>query len=268
MSFEVCRKGELEYLRAANLRGTVHCFTTRYGGVSEGVLSGLNLGIHRGDKPENVLENYRRLGDAVGFRPEDVVFTHQTHTAIVRRVGREDRGQGLFYPVPGDFDGLITNETGVALIVFSADCTPILLHDPVHHAIGAVHAGWRGTAAGIAANAVRLMGEYYGTDPADVRAAIGPCIGPCCFEVGAEVPAAMIDNLGAEAEEFIAPKGEKYYVDLKEMNRLWLTRCGVQNVAVSCDCTRCQPDRFWSHRITGDARGSQAALIMLPGERE
>lgn len=267
MSFEVCRNGNLEYLRSQGLSDTVHCFTTRYGGVSEGVLSSLNLGIHRGDRPENVLENYRRLGAAVGFAPEDLVFTHQTHTAIVRRVGREDRGQGLFAPVPGDFDGLITDEPGVALIVFSADCTPILLHDPVHHAIGAVHAGWRGTAAGIAANAVRQMGACFGTKPADVRAAIGPCIGPCCFEVGAEVPEAMLAALGAEAAAFIAPKGEKYYVNLKEMNHLWLRRCGVTQVELSRECTRCQPERFWSHRITGDARGSQAAIIMLRERR-
>lgn len=267
MSFEVCRKGNLEYLRAENLSGAVHCFTTRYGGVSEGVLSSLNLGIHRGDRPENVLENYRILGDAVGFSPEDLVFTHQTHTAIVRQVGRADRGQGLFAPVPGDYDGLITDEPGVALIVFSADCTPILLYDPVRHAIGAVHAGWRGTAAGIAANAVRLMGEQFGSDPANIRAAIGPCIGPCCFETGPEVPEAMVSALGAEAENYIAPKGEKYYVNLKEMNRLWLERAGVTQVELSCDCTRCQPLRFWSHRITGDARGSQAAIIMLPEER-
>ncbi len=266
MGFHVCHAGDLEYLQADGLSEAVHCFTTRYGGVSEGVYKSLNLGIHRGDSRENVLENYRILGNAVGFLPEDLVFTHQTHTAIVRKVGYADRGQGLFSPVPGDYDGLITNEPGVALIVFSADCTPILLYDPQNRAIGAVHAGWRGTAAGIVANAVAQMRTAYGTKPETLHAAIGPCIGVCCFETGAEVPNAMRDALGAAAEAAIVAKGDKYHVDLKKLNLLWLQQCGVTQVEIGSDCTRCQPHRFWSHRVTGDARGSQAAMIMLPKE--
>ena len=268
MSFEICRHGTLEYLRAEGLSGTVHCFTTRYGGVSTGVLSSLNLGIHRGDAPANVLENYRILGTQVGFCPEDLVFTHQTHTDVIRRVDASARGEGLFRPVPGDYDGLITNEPGVALIVFSADCTPILLFDPVRRAIGAVHAGWRGPAAGLVRNAVAQMCTAYDCRPEDIRAAIGPCIGQCCFETHADVPKAMYAALGAEAEAAIRPKGEKHYVNLKEINRLWLLRCGVTRVEISPDCTHCQPERFWSHRITGDARGSQAAIIMLPKGKE
>lgn len=268
MSFEICRSGSLEYLQTEGLSGTVHCFTTRYGGVSAGVLSSLNLGIHRGDDPANVLENYRLLGASVGFCPEDLVFTHQTHSAIIRKVGHADRGEGLFRPVAGDYDGLITNEPGVALIVFSADCTPILLFDPVRRAIGAVHAGWRGTAAGIAAKAVEQMTAAYDCRPEDIRAAIGPCIGPCCFETNADVPAAMVDALGKDAEMAIRPQKDKYYVNLKEINRLWLKRCGVRRIEISPDCTHCQPERFWSHRITGDARGSQAAIIMLPKGKE
>lgn len=266
MGFHVCRADALEYLQADGLSGAIHCFTTRYGGVSQGVLESLNLGIHRGDTPENVLENYRILGNAVGFSPENLVFTHQTHTATVRLVGRDDRGQGLFSPVPGDYDGLITNAPGVALAVFSADCTPVLLYDPVGQAIGAVHAGWRGTAAGIVAEAVAQMQAAFGTKPENLRAAIGPCIGMCCFETGAEVPEAMRTSLGAAAEAAIQPKGDKYYVNLKELNRLWLQRCGVTQVEVSPDCTRCQPQRFWSHRVTGNARGSQAAIIMRSEE--
>ncbi len=263
MSFTVHHNGALEYLRAGALEGAVHCFSTRFGGVSEGYLSSLNLGIHRGDRPENVLKNYELLGAAVGFRPEDLVFTHQTHTDIVRRVGAEHRGEGLFRPVPFDFDGLITNEPGVALAVFSADCTPVLLYDPVRQAAGAVHAGWRGTAAGIVKNAVDAMVRDFGTDPGDLCAAIGPCIGPCCFETGPEVPAAMREALGPEAENNIRPAGEKYYVNLKGLNELWLRRCGVCRIDVSTDCTRCQPDRFWSHRLTGFDRGSLAAIIQI-----
>ncbi len=264
MAFTTHHSDPLEYLCAEGLRGTVHCFTTRLGGVSEGALASLNLGIHRGDKPENVLENYRILGNAVGFSPEDLVFTHQTHTALVRSVGSKARGEGLFRPVPGDYDGLTTNVPGVGLVVFTADCTPVLLYDPVRQAIGAVHAGWRGTAAGIAANAVRQMQERYGSATADLRAAIGPCIGPCCFETNEDVPRAMLDALGTAAQTAISPRGDKYDVNLKELNRLWLLRCGVTQIETCPACTRCENERFWSHRHTGDARGSQAAIILLP----
>ena len=263
MAFTVQRRGALEYLRADTLSGTVHGFTTRFGGVSRGYLSSLNLGIHRGDSPENVWKNYEIVGNALGFAPEDVVMTHQTHTDAVRRVGRENRGEGLLRPVPGDFDGLVTDEPGVVLAVFSADCTPILLFDPVRRAVGAVHAGWRGTAAGIVRNAVERMAREFGSAPENICAAIGPCIGPCCFETGPEVREAMFAAHGSAAEACCRPAGEKYYVNLKELNRLWLTRCGVTKIDVSPDCTHCQPERFWSHRHTGFDRGAQAALIGL-----
>ena len=268
MSFTVHHDGALEYLRADALAGAVHCFSTRFGGVSRGYLSSLNLGVHRGDEPENVKKNYEILGAAVGFRPEDLVFTHQIHSDIVRRVGAGDRGEGLEREVSRDCDGLITGEPGVALAVFSADCTPILLYDPVRRAVGAVHAGWRGTAAGICAKAVEAMSREFGTDSADLRAAIGPCIGPCCFETGPEVPEAMRAALGADAEAAVRPAGEKYYVNLKELNRLWLRRCGVVHIDVSPDCTHCQPERFWSHRHTGFDRGAQAAIIQIPARKE
>ena len=245
--------------------GVSHCFTTRRGGVSVGHLSSLNLGVHRGDDWNNVYENYRRLGQAVGFTPEQTVFTHQTHTDIVARVGAADRGWGLFREVEPERDGIYTDEPGVALVCFAADCTPILLHDPVRHVVAAVHAGWRGTARGIAMRCVEAMHRDFGTEPADLEAAIGPCIGPCCFETDANVPEAIVAGLGPEAEPLIRPAGEKYFPDLKRLNALWLRRCGVRNIDLSCDCTRCQPDRFWSHRLTGNARGSQAAVIVLHG---
>lgn len=244
-----------------------HCFTTRRGGVSAGCLSSLNLGIHRGDDWNNVYENYRRLGQAVGFTPEQTVFTHQTHTDIVARVGAEDRGWGLFREVEPERDGIYTDEPGVALVCFAADCTPILLHDPVRHAVAAVHAGWRGTALGIVRRCVEAMHRDFGSEPGELEAAIGPCIGPCCFETDANVPQAIVAGLGAEAEPLIRTAGEKFFPDLKKLNALWLRQCGVRKIDLSCDCTRCQPDRFWSHRVTGNARGSQAAVILLR-ERE
>ena len=259
-----------EYLTSDAMTGrVVHCFSTRRGGVSTGYLSSLNLGTHRGDEWDNVYENYRRLGAAVGFAPEQTVFTRQTHTDIVARVGAANRGDGLFREVEPERDGICTNEPGVALVCFAADCTPILLHDPVRHAVAAVHAGWRGTAKGIAARCVELMTREFGSDPADLQAAIGPCIGPCCFETGPEVPEAMLAALGPEAAQFIQDRrgeqgeADKAFLDLKQLNALWLRRAGLRQIDISCDCTRCQPDRFWSHRFTGQARGSQAAVIML-----
>lgn len=265
MSFHVIRKGSLEYLSADALSAAPHAFTTRFGGVSGGALASLNLGVHRGDAPENVWENYRILGSAVGFSPEQTVFTRQEHTAIVRKVTRADCGCGLLREPEQPADALITNETGVFLVCFSADCTPVLLFDPEKRAVAAIHSGWRGTAAGIAAEAVFAMQREYGSDPAHLRAAIGPCIGPCCFETDRDVPDAIVSRLGAEALCAIRKSGEKYFVDLKACCRIWLQRAGVRQIDISEDCTRCQPERFWSHRAVGQARGSLAAVIGLGG---
>lgn len=263
MSFHNIRLGSLEYFVADSLEGSVHCFSTRLGGVSEGYLSALNLGVHRGDIYENVLKNYDILGEAVGFRKEQTVFTKQEHTDIVRVVTEHNCGEGLFRDVPQVCDGQITDRPGVALLAFSADCTPILLFDPVRRAIGAVHAGWRGTAQGIAARAVEAMVREFGCEPGHIQAAIGPCIGKCCFETDADVPTAMVQALGGQALPAITQKGEKYHVDLKFCNALWLQQAGVAEVDISPDCTCCQPDRYWSHRKTGNRRGSLAGIIML-----
>lgn len=268
MSFEIIRRGALEYLISTEIE-TPHCFSTRCGGVSEGYLSSLNLGIHCGDKPENCRKNYEILGNAVGFRPEDTVFFHQVHSDIVRRVGKIDRGCGFDEArQSAPCDGLLTNDPDVALTVFGADCTTVLLHDPKRRAAAAVHAGWRGTAAGIVKNAVEALQREFGADPADIRAAIGPCIGRCCFETHREVPDAMLAALGVDALPAIdvlgmREDGEKFSVDLKLLNAIWLRRAGVDRIDVCPDCTACQPDHFWSHRRTGGHRGSQAAIIVL-----
>ena len=264
MSLITKKLGKLEYISAENIR-VPHCFTTRYGGVSEGNLSSLNLGIHRGDKPENVRRNYEILGEVLGFSVEDLVFTRQTHTDIVRAVDAANKGEGLDREVEPECDALITDTPGVTLAAFTADCTPILLHDPVTGAVGAVHAGWRGTVADIAGKTVRAMAERFGARPGDIRAAIGPNIGVCCFETHADVPDAVRAVLGEEAEDFIVPVGEKFRVDLKGVNAWLLRRAGVREIEVSCDCTACQPQRFWSHRRVGNDRGSLAAIIVCEG---
>ena len=259
------QKDDLQYLTSPLLEAVPHCFSTRFGGVSEGYLGSLNLGTHRGDRPENVRENYRILGEAVGFKPENTVFTKQIHSDIVERVGLAHRGRGLLWEATEGCDGLVTNEPGVVLTVFSADCTPILFYDPVAGAVGACHAGWRGTAAGIAARVVERMRLEFSSEPKHIRAAIGPCISQCCFETREDVPNAMLRSLGENARSCILPKGEKFLVDLKGLNALWLRRAGVEQISVAAECTACEPDRFWSHRCVGDRRGSLAALITLGG---
>ena len=253
--------GRLEYLTATNIP-VPHGFTTRLGGVSRGNLASMNIGTHRGDTRENVLRNYGVLGSAIGFDPQSCVLTKQTHTDIVRCVTAQDAGTGLFKPEFEPCDGLVTNTPGLALVVFTADCTPVLLYDPKTGAVGAVHAGWRGTAQDIVGKAVQAMEKHFGTDPACLKAAIGPNIGQCCFETDADVPQALLHTYGDAVREHIHQTGDKYYVNLKAVNALALQRHGVTDIEISTQCTRCDPNRFWSARVHRDARGSQGAIIV------
>lgn len=254
-------QGTLQYLVAENIAAP-HAFTTRLGGVSTGYLDGLNIGMHRGDEPANVEENYRRLANALGFSLDKLVLANQVHGCTVRVVTEKDCLKSLSHRDYPECDGLITNTKGVALVVFSADCTPILLHDPASGAVAAVHAGWRGTAAGIAAKTAEAMISAFGCDPKNIRAAIGPNIGACCFETDREVPEAMRAALGQEAAPFIRQVSDKFYVDLKGLNALQLRRTGVSNIQISAHCTACAPQLFWSHRVTKGKRGSQGAVIL------
>jgi YfiH family protein len=267
MSIIMNKIGTLEYLASEKIT-VPHCFTTRFGGVSSGYLESLNIGIHRGDQWGNVLKNYEILGDALGFEPGKLVLSHQTHTDIVLRVGEKQAGAGLFAPELPECDALITNEPGVGLVIFTADCTPILLQDSVTGAVGAVHAGWRGTAADIAGKTVAAMTREFGSDPADIRAAIGPNIAQCCFATDAEVPEAMADALGSSAWELVRYQDGKYYVDLKQMNQRFLKRAGVRHIEISHACTACEHYRFWSHRVTKGLRGSQGAIIVCKEGRK
>ena len=254
------KKGTLEYLTAEGI-SVPHCFTTRFGGVSTGILDSLNIAIKEGEQPENVRENIRILSETLGFSMDALVTTRQTHTDIVRVVTGADR-RGTDHREYPECDGLVTNTPGLALMVFTADCTPIWLHDPVTGAVGAVHAGWRGTAKSIGGKTVLAMCQAYGCKPENIRAAIGPNIGGCCFETDADVPEAMIAAFGSEVEQFIRKSGEKYYVNLKEINALILRRAGVRHIEISDACTACEHHRFWSHRVTRGQRGSQGAIIV------
>ena len=246
--------------------GAAHGFTTRLGGVSEGIYASLDLGTNRGDDPARVRENYRRVCQALEVDMGKLVFSSQVHGDVIRRVTSEDEGKGLDRAVDYDADGLVTDVPGLTLVVFGADCLTLLLCDPKKKVAAAVHAGWRGTALGIAARAVEAMVRDYGCRAEDILTAIGPGISKCCFETGPEVPEAMEKALGKEALPYFVPVNkEKYKVDLKGLNTLWLKRSGIMttNIDVSSECTLCAPETYWSHRYTKGERGSQAALICL-----
>ena len=263
MSVITKKQGTLEYLTAEGITAS-HCFTTRHGGVSTGSQSSLNLAIGRGDSMENVEKNLHILGSALGFDPQKLVMTMQIHSDIVRTVTDADCN-GLCHRNYPQCDALVTATPGVALLVFTADCTPLLFHDPVTGAVGAAHAGWRGTAKAIGARVVEAMVRDFGSNPADIRAAIGPNVGLCHFETDADVPEAMIAAFGDEVKQYIEKKGEKYFLDLKAINALVLRRAGVQHIEISDECTMCSPHRFWSHRVTNGDRGSQGAIIVCGG---
>lgn len=248
--------------------GVAHGFSTRIGGVSEGICASLNLGTTRGDDPDCVRENYRRFCAAVGADVSRIVMTNQIHSTVIRTATAADVKADLYDPEGYECDGLITDEPDLALTIFSADCIPVLLYDPVKRVIAAVHAGWRGTAGDIAGKAVERMRGDYGCDPGTILAAIGPGISRCCFETHADVPDAMTAALGALAAPHIDTlAGGKFKVDLKAINGALLARRGVSpaHIEISADCTACLPDKYWSHRVTQGKRGSQAAVIQIQG---
>lgn len=271
MSIVTCVNKNVPFLASEGFLqagGVAHGFSTREGGVSEGTYATLNLGFCRGDDREKVLENYRRFTAAIGADYEGLVLSNQVHGDTVRTVTAADKGKGIHSKGDYEADGLITDIPGLCLTVFGADCLPILFYDPVRRVIAAVHAGWRGTANGIAGRAVEKMVEVYGSKPGDILATIGPGISKCCFETDEDVPNALTGALGASALKCIElQESGKFHVDLKGLNVLRLEKMGLErdHIAVSEACTMCEHERFWSHRYTQGVRGSQAAMVQLLG---
>lgn len=253
-----------------------HCFTTRIGGISTGHLAYTNLSFSREDK-NTVYENYRRVFDAVGIKPT-AVLSNQQHTDIVAQVTEPessenftpvetaDAGTGLrFFVSRTAADGLVTDRSGICLVTFVADCVPIIIADPVRRAAACVHSGWRSTALGIGDAAVRKMQACFGSRPEDLIAAVGPCIGPCCYEVGSDV----YDAFAARSElmrGFFAPAhGGKYMLDMGAANRFVLISAGLrpENIHVSGQCTCHNSELYYSHRATKGKRGNMAAMIQI-----
>ena len=280
-----------EYLTFPSLEKTGivrHLVTTRLGGVSEGEFSTMNFSVSRGDSKEHVSENYKRIGRILGCGPEDMTASQQTHTTNIRKVTDTDRGKGVTKPLDyQNVDGLMTNEPGLALVTFFADCVPLLFVDPVHHAIGSAHSGWRGTAVKMGQCMVTAMGEAFGTKPEELHAAIGPSICQACYEVSGDVAEQFIgfDKDTALLKQEILEKGiyrkgadltmlkvvekgmseGKYQLDLWLANLLILLQAGIPlpQIAVTDLCTSHNSSRLFSHRASGGKRGNMAVFLML-----
>ena len=263
MAFEELSEGGLLTMRSTLIPAR-HAFTTRYGGVSRGEFESLNLGSNRGDDPEAVRENYRRVCALMGAGIDDCAVTRQVHGNTVRVVTGADR-HVCMSTVPYEADGLVTNERGLPIMCFVADCVPALLCDGENSVIAAVHCGWRSSVADILGETVKKMCAL-GAKPESIHAAMGAAIGRCCFETDDDVPEAVEKYLGGETEGLFDRRADgKTMVDLRTANARRLIQLGLkaENIDISRECTMCSHEKYWSHRYTKGRRGSQAAAIVL-----
>ena len=244
-----------------------HMFTTREGGVSKDIYESLNLSFTRGDDETAVLENYRRVAQALGTSIDHIVTSDQTHTTNVRPVGREDLGKGITRPRDyKDVDGMITDQPGVLLATFYADCVPLYFVDPVHKAIGLSHSGWRGTVGRMGQATVEAMEKSFGSQPKDLLCAIGPSICQDCYEVSRDVAEAFIFAFPTHEKEILqAGALGKYQLDLWKANEIVLTEAGVlkEHIDLAGLCTCCNSSILFSHRASKGKRGNLGAFLML-----
>lgn len=260
------------YFYHSELLPCPHGFSTRIGGVSSlEHTKTLNLAYGRGDDKEIVLENLCRFANAVGVEPESIISLPQVHGTSILSVTHTDRGEGYIRETDRTADGYYTGECGVTLGVKTADCVPILLCAVDEWgsavAVAALHAGWRGTVGGIARRGVETLRKK-GILVDQIRAAIGPAIGPCCYEVDQAFYLAFSSALGEElvSGTFQSDDAGHYTADLKEINRRILVEAGVlsKNIDVSRECTACRPELFFSHRYSRGIRGTMLSIIALP----
>lgn len=257
----------LTYNSLSEVKFINHAFSTRLGGVSEGIFSSMNMAFNRGDNPDSVTENYRLLCKSAGFDFNSLVASAQDHHTFVRQVTSKDKGVGIYKPRDMEsVDALITNERGVTLVTYYADCTPLFFVDTNNKAIALAHAGWRGTAGKIGEMVLEKMKECFGTNPDDITAAIGPAISKCCYEVDSPCAEHFLNLKELETDKFVFPKKDgKYMIDLLEANRQILVHCGVkpENITVSDLCTNCNSELLWSHRATKGERGTMCAMMCI-----
>ncbi|MBQ9155208.1 MAG: peptidoglycan editing factor PgeF [Eubacterium sp.] len=254
-------------LEAAGVR---HGFSTRMGGVSSGHLSTMNLSFNRGDDPDKVYENFRRIGRAIGFNQDDLVLSAQEHHTNIRIVTASDKGDGILRPTIPDVDGLATDVPGVPLYTSYADCVPLLFYDPEGKVIAMAHSGWRGTVSRIGAKMVETLKSHYGCQPSDLIAAIGPSICQACYEVSQDVAQAFkAEFRQEEIPEILIDKGNgKYQLDLWKANELILTQAGILpgHLDVTDLCTCCNSSKLFSHRASHGKRGNMGCFMVLNKE--
>ena len=250
--------------------GLQHGFSTRKGGVSKEHLASLNLSFYVEDANENVLENFRRIGERFGKTPEDFVLSKQSHETKVLKVGTKDRGKGI--TKDRDYEGidaLITDEKGTILSCFSADCVPILFYDPIHKTVGACHSGWRGTKGKILQNVVEEMRKHFSSNPAEILIAIGPSICKEQYVVSEDLALSFLEDYPDLGEDTASPiqriSKDKFQLDLWDLNRRIALDSGIkeEHISISGYCTMENPELFFSHRYSQGKRGLQGAFICL-----
>lgn len=265
------KKDTVEYLTFPEIEKTGlvnHLFSTRKGGVSEGIFSSMNLSYTRGDHKESVDENFRRIAAVFESTPDKFVCSDQTHTTNIKLVTEEDQGKGVVREKDyHDIDGLITNVPGLILATFYADCVPLFFVDTAHKAIGLSHSGWRGTVEKMGACTLKAMEKAFGTRPEDVKAAIGPSICQKCYEVSEDVAQQFLTVFPDNQDDILMPGKEKgkYQLNLWEANRIVLLQAGIlpQNLEVTDVCTCCNSEYLFSHRASHGKRGNLGAFLEL-----
>ncbi len=244
-----------------------HGFSTRIGGVSEGIFESLNLGMNRGDDEDKVTKNWSIFLESCGIYTDSFVCGQQVHENRVAIVTKENAHPAYKQPELIKADGYVTKDAGVPVAIFTADCTPLLLADEVGGVVGAIHCGWRSTVSDIEKNAIDAF-ITLGSEPENIKASMGPAIGKCCFEVGKEVIDAAKNLIGAMPEELYSESINqgKYMLDLQGVIKIRLLQLGLkeENIEIINECTMCNTDKYWSHRGTAGIRGSQANVIMIP----
>lgn len=271
-----------------------HGFSTRLGGVSEGIYGSLNLGFGRGDANENVISNYERISKSIGVESRSLVMSDQVHKTNLRKVNKEDLGKGIYRAKDyKEIDGLYTDEAGITLVTAYADCVPLYFVDPIRKAIALTHAGWRGTVAKIGPKTVETLMKEYQSKPEDIIVVIGPSICQACYEVSKDVADEFHKVIDEKQQaEIITPqeeyrkvmfaeheagdeksagemqqdsKEQKYQLNLWKANRYLLEQVGVlsEHITIAGVCTCCNADLFHSHRASKGQRGSLSAFLAL-----
>lgn len=264
---KLIKKGKLEYYKFEKFRALRHCFSTRYGGVSEGCYASMNLALRK-DEMTNIIENYRIICNAIGCDYRSTVWTRQVHGDNILNITSSDRGTGLLKPRQLEgYDGIVTDEPDITLVGFSADCVLLYFYDSVRKVVAISHSGWRGTVKAIGAKTVEKMVKDYGCQRENIICGISPAIGKDHFQVDDPVVEAFRNEF-SWVDTFIENDSlneGKYYIDLHGINEEILVNSGIkrENIENSRICTMCDPDRFFSHRIMGEQRGSLAGFISL-----